>query len=325
MLNPLVFIAFKRSVRLSSAGESQFIEYALNRGVPLLSSTLRRCWSCTAPREGGGVVVATPVRAQLGDLAMECDAIPAIHADDHCLAVHAHDTALEVLDQVPRDQTQALLCSDHRRDVRPSAIEPLLSALGLVLGKVCDLVVEHWLLVLVEVGADKATSGSRQTDGGTIQGSGKQRGWDDKDHTWCYRIRTVSGGAWIADIQDQGVFPVRRSRGNRRCRVVRGRGPRSERFSRCRPGRRCDQAPDRPQGGGRSAEFRLIVLFHRGDLAFFVYGFAKSGRENLRRDELPTFRRLADEYLALDRASLAAAQAVGAIIEVNCDDQAVQE
>ena len=79
------------------------------------------------------------------------------------------------------------------------------------------------------------------------------------------------------------------------------------------------------KGGGRSRGFRTIVLFRRGELAFFVYGFAKSGRENRRRDELATFRRLADEYLALDRAGLSAAQAVGAIIEVKCNDQAVQE
>ncbi len=38
------------------------------------------------------------------------------------------------------------------------------------------------------------------------------------------------------------------------------------------------------KGGGRSGGFRTIVLFRRGELAFFVYGFAKSGRENLRRD-----------------------------------------
>ena len=79
------------------------------------------------------------------------------------------------------------------------------------------------------------------------------------------------------------------------------------------------------KGGGRSGGFRTIVLFRRGELAFFVYGFAKSGRENLRRDELATFRRLADEYLALEPSGLVAAQAVGAIIEVKCDDQAVQE
>ena len=77
------------------------------------------------------------------------------------------------------------------------------------------------------------------------------------------------------------------------------------------------------KGGGRSGGFRTIVVFRRGALAFFVHGFAKSDRENLRRKELSGLRSLADEYLALNAAGLAAAQAVGAIIEVECDDQAV--
>ena len=79
------------------------------------------------------------------------------------------------------------------------------------------------------------------------------------------------------------------------------------------------------KGGGRSGGFRMIVLFRRGELAFFVYGFAKSGRDNLRRDELETFRLLADAYLALDEKGVAAAQAAGAIVEVTCDEQAIQE
>ena len=79
------------------------------------------------------------------------------------------------------------------------------------------------------------------------------------------------------------------------------------------------------KGGGRSGGFRTIVLFRRGELAFFVYGFAKSDRENLRRNELETYRLLADEYLALDETGLAVAQAAGAIVEVTCDEQAIQE
>ena len=68
------------------------------------------------------------------------------------------------------------------------------------------------------------------------------------------------------------------------------------------------------RGGG----FRTIVLFRRGTLAFFVYGFAKSGRENLRRDEEVTYRLPADEYLPLDDAAgLKAARTTGAIIKVN--------
>ena len=68
------------------------------------------------------------------------------------------------------------------------------------------------------------------------------------------------------------------------------------------------------------ADSARSCCFARANWRFFVYGFAKSSRENLRRDELETFRLLADEYLALDRSGLAAAQTVGAIIEVTCDD-----
>ncbi len=79
------------------------------------------------------------------------------------------------------------------------------------------------------------------------------------------------------------------------------------------------------RGGGRSGGFRMIVLFRRGELAFFVHGFAKSDRDNLRRDELVAYRLLAHEYLSLDDAGLKAVRATGTIIEVNCDDQAIQE
>ena len=70
---------------------------------------------------------------------------------------------------------------------------------------------------------------------------------------------------------------------------------------------------------GRSGGFRSIVLFRKGQLAFFVYGFAKSNRQNLRRDELRAFRLLADEMLKLDESGLQAALANGTIIEVTND------
>ena len=73
------------------------------------------------------------------------------------------------------------------------------------------------------------------------------------------------------------------------------------------------------KGGGRSGGFRSIVLFRRGELAFFVYGFAKSAQENLRRDELKAFRTLADAMLKLDEVDLQAALANGTIIEVKND------
>ena len=73
------------------------------------------------------------------------------------------------------------------------------------------------------------------------------------------------------------------------------------------------------KGQGRAGGFRSIVLFRRGELAFFVYGFAKSDRQNLRGGELEAFRLLADEMLELDEAGLQAALANGTIIEVNND------
>jgi hypothetical protein len=54
------------------------------------------------------------------------------------------------------------------------------------------------------------------------------------------------------------------------------------------------------KGQGKSGGFRSIVLFRRGERAFFVYGFAKSDRDNIRRDELKAFRKLAGEMLAFD-------------------------
>ena len=79
---------------------------------------------------------------------------------------------------------------------------------------------------------------------------------------------------------------------------------------------------------GRSGGFRTIVLFRRGERSFFVYGFAKSGRANLRRDELKAFRLLADAMLGMDEAGREAGRprrANDTITEVVCDDQAVQD
>ena len=56
---------------------------------------------------------------------------------------------------------------------------------------------------------------------------------------------------------------------------------------------------------GRSRGFRSIIVFRRGDRAFFVYGFAKSDRRNLRPDELEVYRSFADEVLDYEEADLA--------------------
>ena len=78
-------------------------------------------------------------------------------------------------------------------------------------------------------------------------------------------------------------------------------------------------------GQGRSRGVRAILAFRRGEQAFFVHGFAKNDRANLRRTELRAVRALADELSGLDEAALDAMLANGTISEVICDDQAVRE
>ena len=127
-------------------------------------------------------------------------------------------------------------------------------------------------------------------------------------------------GARIAHVQDQAVaLPLARASG---WRTLRGRGTRGEGLDRADLGGGVIK-PHARQGQGRSGGFRVIVAFRRGDRAFFVHGFAKSERENLRPRELTALRSLADEMLGLDDAGLEAMLANGTISEVNCDDQAV--
>ncbi len=53
-----------------------------------------------------------------------------------------------------------------------------------------------------------------------------------------------------------------------------------------------------------------------GERAFFVHGFAKSNRDNIRDDELMALKRLAAELLNYDDAALTKAIAAGVLIEV---------
>jgi hypothetical protein len=69
-------------------------------------------------------------------------------------------------------------------------------------------------------------------------------------------------------------------------------------------------------GHGKSGGFRTIVLFRRGAKAIFVYGFAKSDRDNIGGDELTAFRALARHMLALGEADLVAAIESGTITEI---------
>lgn len=53
------------------------------------------------------------------------------------------------------------------------------------------------------------------------------------------------------------------------------------------------------QGGGKSKGYRSIVLYRKGDKAFFVFGFPKSEQDNIRDDEAIQFKQMAKQVLAL--------------------------
>lgn len=48
-------------------------------------------------------------------------------------------------------------------------------------------------------------------------------------------------------------------------------------------------------GQGRSGGYRMLVAYRCGDLAVFMYGFAKKERDNIEDDELETLRNIASD------------------------------
>ena len=57
---------------------------------------------------------------------------------------------------------------------------------------------------------------------------------------------------------------------------------------------------------GKSGGYRSIVLYLKGNRAFFVYGFAKNRQDNIREDEKQAFKSMAGWVLALSDEHLAA-------------------
>lgn len=72
-------------------------------------------------------------------------------------------------------------------------------------------------------------------------------------------------------------------------------------------------------GESKSKGYRSIVLFRKGELSFFVYGFSKSDLGNIRKDEEAQFKKMAKHVLSLTDAQLSKLVANGQIEEVKKD------
>jgi len=74
-------------------------------------------------------------------------------------------------------------------------------------------------------------------------------------------------------------------------------------------------------GQGKSGGFRTIIAYRRGDRAVFLFGFAKSERENLDDDEVAYWQRVGRTYLGLDDDGIEAAIAGAELAEVSYDEE----
>jgi len=69
-------------------------------------------------------------------------------------------------------------------------------------------------------------------------------------------------------------------------------------------------------GQGKSGGYRTIIVFKKGNKAFFVYGFAKSERENIDKNETDVFKKAAKELLALSDKHIQELIDNGALTEI---------
>ncbi len=76
---------------------------------------------------------------------------------------------------------------------------------------------------------------------------------------------------------------------------------------------------------GKSGGFRTIIFFRVGARAFFIFGFAKSERENLSKPELKEYKALAKSVLAYTEDEIQVLLDNEKLTEVNCDDENLQE
>jgi hypothetical protein len=77
-------------------------------------------------------------------------------------------------------------------------------------------------------------------------------------------------------------------------------------------------------GEGKSGGFRALIVFRSCKQAFFVHGFAKNEQDNIGKGELAALKKLASELLGLDDNALARVVRTGTLIEVMCDEEAIQ-
>ena len=78
-------------------------------------------------------------------------------------------------------------------------------------------------------------------------------------------------------------------------------------------------------GQGKSGGYRTIILFKQGQRAVFVYGFAKSERENIDADEAKQFKEAARHVLRLTEKQIAELIKEGDFVEIDGHEQEISK
>jgi hypothetical protein len=79
------------------------------------------------------------------------------------------------------------------------------------------------------------------------------------------------------------------------------------------------------KGRGKSGGYRTIILYRSAERAFFVYGFAKSDRDNIKDDEEAQFKKAAAHVLGLSDMQLAKLIDKSLFVEVHGNGEKIPE
>jgi hypothetical protein len=69
-------------------------------------------------------------------------------------------------------------------------------------------------------------------------------------------------------------------------------------------------------GQGKSGGFRTILVYREKDIAIFIYGFSKTEKDNLDKDELKYFKKLAKDLLKIDNKKIVELEEQGSFIKI---------
>ncbi len=71
------------------------------------------------------------------------------------------------------------------------------------------------------------------------------------------------------------------------------------------------------EGQGKSRGYRTLILFRKGERAFFIYGFSKNDRDNVCKNEEEDLKDMAKFYLSVSENHLSELLSKGVFVEVN--------